>query len=192
MQGADSLEKTVMLGKIESKRRGWQRMRWPDSIPLTQWTWIWANSGKQWKTEGPGVLQSIGSQRVRHNLVTEQFLPQVFQTERIVPFKGSAVLTIFFSFWRLNHIPWVTHRKCIMTLVNGPNYIFSSVQSLRHIRLFETPWIAAYQVSLSITNSWSLLKLMSIESVMPSSHLILCRPLLLLPTIPPSNRVSSN
>ena len=68
----------------------------------------------------------------------------------------------------------------------------SSVQSLSHVRLFVTPWIAAHQASLSITNSWSLLKLMSIESVMPSSHLILCRPLLLLPPIPPSIRVFSN
>ena len=57
-------------------------------------------------------------------------------------------------------------------------YLFSSVQSLSHVRLFVTPWTAAHQASLSITNSWSLLKLMSIESVMPSNHLILCRPLL--------------
>ena len=69
---------------------------------------------------------------------------------------------------------------------------FSSVQSLSRVRLFATPWIAARQASLSITNSWSSLKLMSIESVMPSSHLILCRPLLLLPPVPPSIRVFSN
>ena len=62
----------------------------------------------------------------------------------------------------------------------------SSVQSLSHVRLFVTPWIAAHQASLSITNSRSSLRLMSIESVMPSSHVILCRPLLLLPPIPPS------
>ena len=68
---------------------------------------------------------------------------------------------------------------------------FSSVQSLSRVQLFATPWITARQASLSITNSRSLLKLMSIESVMPSSHLILCRPLLLLPPIPPSIRVSS-
>ena len=68
----------------------------------------------------------------------------------------------------------------------------SSVQSLSRVQLFETPWIAARQASLSITNSRSLFKLMSIESVMPSSHLILCRPLLLLPPIPPSIRVFSN
>ena len=69
---------------------------------------------------------------------------------------------------------------------------FSSVQSLNSVQLFATPWIAARQASLSITNSQSLLRLMSIESVMPSSHLILCCPLLLLPPIPPSIRVFSN
>ena len=62
-------------------------------------------------------------------------------------------------------------------------------QSLSRVRLFATPWIAAHQASLSITNSWSSLRLTSIESVMPSIHLILCRPLLLLPPIPPSIRV---
>ena len=67
-----------------------------------------------------------------------------------------------------------------------------SVQSLSHVRLFATPWIAARQASLSITNSWSSLKIMSIESVMPSRHLILCHLLLLLLTIPPSIRVFSN
>ena len=69
---------------------------------------------------------------------------------------------------------------------------FSSVQSLSHVWRFATPWIAAHQASLSITNSRSSPKLMSIESVMLSSHLILCRPLLLLPPIPPSIRVFSN
>ena len=69
---------------------------------------------------------------------------------------------------------------------------FSSVQLLSHVWLFATPWIAACQASLSITNSRSSLKLMSIESVMPSSHLILCHPLLLLPPILPSIRVFSN
>ena len=69
---------------------------------------------------------------------------------------------------------------------------FSSVQLLSHVWLFATPWMAACQASLSITNSQSLLKLMSIELVMPSSHLILCCPLFLLPPIPPSIRVFSN
>ena len=68
----------------------------------------------------------------------------------------------------------------------------SSVQSLSHVRLVVTPWAAAHQASLSITNSQSLLKLMSIESVMPSNHVILCRPLLLPPSIFPSIRVFSS
>ena len=67
-----------------------------------------------------------------------------------------------------------------------------SIQSLSRVQLFVTPWVAARQASLSITNSRSPLKLTSIETMMPSSHLILCRPLLLLPPIPPSIRVFSN
>ena len=70
--------------------------------------------------------------------------------------------------------------------------LFSSVQLLSHVQLFATPWIASRQASLSITNSQSLPKLMSIELVMPSNHLILCRPLLLLPSIFPSIRFFSN
>ena len=72
------------------------------------------------------------------------------------------------------------------------NCNISSVQSLSRVQLFATPWTTAHQASLSITNSQSLLKLMSIESVMPYNHLILCRPLLLLPSIFPSIRVFSN
>ena len=71
-------------------------------------------------------------------------------------------------------------------------YQFSSVQSLSHVQLFVTPWIAACQASLSITNSQSSPRLASIESVMPSTHLVLCRPLFLLPPTPPSIRVFSN
>ena len=69
---------------------------------------------------------------------------------------------------------------------------FNSVQSLSCVWLFATPWAVAHQASLCITNSWSLLKLMPIQLVMPSNHLILCRPLLLLPSIFPSIRVFSN
>ena len=79
----------------------------------------------------------------------------------------------------------LTHSVCSF-------FQFSSVQSLSRVRLFATPWIAARQASLSITNSQSSPKLMFIKSVMPSSHLIFCRPLLLLPPIPPSIRVFSN
>ena len=73
-----------------------------------------------------------------------------------------------------------------------PPCYFSSIQSLSCVWLFATPWITACQAPLSITNSRSLIKLISIESVMPSSHHILCHPLLLLPPIPPSIRVFSN
>ena len=76
-------------------------------------------------------------------------------------------------------------------LVRKPFFKFSSVQSLSRVWLTATPCTAAHQASLSITNSWSLLKLMSIESVMPSNHLTLCRPLLLLPSIFPSIKVFS-
>ena len=72
------------------------------------------------------------------------------------------------------------------------NVHFVVVESLNHVQLFSTPWTAARQASLSINNSWSFLKLMSIESVMPSNQLILCRSLLLLPSIFPSIRVFSN
>ena len=74
-------------------------------------------------------------------------------------------------------------------MASGP---ISSVQLLSRVRLFGTPWTAARQASLLFTNSWSLLKLMSIESVMPSNHLIFCHPLLLPPSILPSIRVFSN
>ena len=83
-------------------------------------------------------------------------------------------------------------------MVHIPNQVIilylqlSSVQSLSRVLLFATPWITACQAFLSITNSWSSLRLTSIESVTPSSHLILCRPLLLLPPIPPTIRVFSN
>ena len=80
------------------------------------------------------------------------------------------------------NIPYNTKSLCFIR----------SVQSLSHVQLFATPWTAACQASLSITNSRSPPKLMSIESVMPSNHLILCRPLLLLPSIFPSIRVFSN
>ena len=90
--------------------------------------------------------------------------------------------------WRRNSA--CTHNASLVTFCY-PHSV-SSVQSLSHVQLFVTPWIAACQASLSIINSRSLLRVMSIESVMPSSHLILCCPLFLLPPIPPSIRVFSN
>ena len=79
-----------------------------------------------------------------------------------------------------------------MLISPWPTSQFGSIQLLSRVRLFATPWIAARQASLSITSSWSSPKPTSIKSVMPSSHLILCCPLLLLPPIPPSIRVFSN
>ena len=81
---------------------------------------------------------------------------------------------------------------CFPSLSSNQAVQFSSFQLLSCVRLLATPWIAARQASLSITNSQSLLKLMPIESVMPTNHLILCCPLLFLPPIPPSIRVFSN
>ena len=79
--------------------------------------------------------------------------------------------------------------SCRIPICSSTHTKFNSVQSLSHVQLFVTPWAAACQASLFITNSWSLLKLTSIESVMPSNHLILCCPLLLPPSIFPSIRV---
>ena len=91
--------------------------------------------------------------------------------------------------WLLTRLPCVQGLRWSSFLIL---ISLSSVQSLSRVRLFVTPWTAARQTSLSITNSWSLLKLMSIESVMPSNHLILCCPLLLLPSFFPSIGVFSN
>ena len=99
--------------------------------------------------------------------------------QNIFPIKN-----IYINFWQN------TTNHCLKTLESEQN--FSSVQLLSRVWLFAIPWIAACQASLIITNSQSLLKLMSIELVMPSSHLILCRPLLLLAPIPPSIRVFFN
>ena len=96
------------------------------------------------------------------------------------------------AFWFLCYLSITDGLLQSVMIKNTTGSQFSSVQSLSRVRLFATPWIAARQASLSITNSWSSLRLMSIESVMPSSHLILCRSLLLLPPIPPSIRVFSN
>ena len=98
-------------------------------------------------------------------------------------------LPVVSVFWNVIRLVWSSAKLIgISTTV----WAFSSVQSLSRVRLFATPWIAACQASLFITNSRSSLRLTSIESVMPSSHLILCCPLLLLPPILPSIRVFSS
>ena len=101
------------------------------------------------------------------------------------------------NYWLKGHIqlPYSIQIACFVKMsshFSSVSFGFSSVQSLSRVWLFATPWITARQASLSITNSRSPPKLMSIKSMMPSSHLILCRPLLLLPPIPPSIRVFSN
>ena len=101
--------------------------------------------------------------------------------------KTSHVQIIWYYF-----IKYIKHKQKYAVLTRENLVLLSSVQSFSLVRLFATPWIAACQASLSITNSRSSLRLTSIESVMPSSHLILCRPLLFLPPIPPSIRVFSN
>ena len=87
---------------------------------------------------------------------------------------------------------WSTEPHWKHYVSRGNSDVLSSVQSFSRVQLFATPWNPTFQASLSTTNSWSLLKLMSIESVMSSNHLFLCHPLLLLPSIFPSIRVFSN
>ena len=103
-----------------------------------------------------------------------------------------AALFIIARAWKHPRCPsadeWIRKLWYIHTM----EWSIQSVQLLSRIRVFETPWTAARQASLSITSSWSLPKLMSIQSLMPFSHLILCRPILLLPPIPPSIRVFSS
>ena len=126
------------------------------------------------KKKNPGARQGgpecrywswVWGKRPKMKCLTSEHWPRQSMKEKREP-------GMIHSYWAINH--------------------FSSVQSLSCVLLFATQWIAAHQASLSITNSWSSLKLMSIESVIPSSHLILCHPLFLLLPIPPSTRVFSN
>ena len=150
-------------GTTEDKMVGWHH--------LTQWTWVWINSGSWWWTGRPGVLQSMGTQSIRYDRVMEYTHTQVCVYKYIKPNHFALYLkltNIFSQLWKVK------------------------VKSLSCVWLFAIPWTTARQASLFITNSQSLLKLMSIESVMPSNHFILCRPLLLPPAIFPSIRVFSS
>ena len=123
--------------------------------------------GVGWKP--PPHIPTIGP------LVTSPY-PQVLSRSHFINISPSVVEEVYFE----------------IIIPQTPLLLFSSVQLLSRVRLFVTPWTTAHQASLSITNSWSLPKLMSIESVMPSNHLILCHPFLLLPSIFPNIRVFSN
>ena len=125
----------------------------------------------------------LSSQRVS----LEPYVAHIGELQCVYPSKSCAVLplTLVVNVYTHMHMRACTH-------THTQKGIFSSVRSLSRVRLFVTPWTAAHQASLSITNSRSSLKLMSIESLMPYNYLILCRPLLLLPSIFPSIRVFSN
>ena len=132
-----------------------------------------------------------------HSVVSDSLRPHGLQHRRLpcpAPTPGVYSNSCPFSWWCYPTtssfvVPFSSH---LQSFPEFSSVQFSSVQSLSHLRLFATPWIAARQASLSITNSRSSLRLTSIESVMPSNHLILCHPLLLLPPIPPSIKVFSN
>ena len=117
----------------------------------------------------------------------------------ILAFPPTSPFSVFFSVSFSSHQFWNVSSPNTARFLFAPSnllvwgyQVFSSIQWLSHVQLFATPWTALCQSPLSITNSWSLLKLMSIESVMPSNHLILCHSLLHLPSIFPSIRVFSN
>ena len=142
----------------------------PDSlIHVSVCTWAGASAGQSFSNNHLGSFKK----RCRHLGPTSDLVSVVQPVLRISS-RGSA------------------HRSGVITSEVMPISQFTSVQSLSHVQLFVTPWTAARRASLSITSSRNLLKLMSFESAMPSSHLILCCPLLLLPSIFPSIRVFPN
>ena len=151
-------------------------------------------------TEEPGGLQSIGLQRVRHDwsdLALEHWrevkTSKYRHCHRICPAQDCLATVARPNINLKVNASFLLNPKCPSVFWDSIKYIvtFSSVQSLSRVQLFVTPWTAALQTSLSITNSQSLLKLMSIESVMPSKHLICCCPLLLLPSVFPCIKVFS-
>ena len=171
--------------EVKERRPRGKNQRQKDTKLVSSWFyWFLANYRPQ------SILKEISPGR------SLEGMPALWETQvqslgRKDPWKREWQPTsVFFpgEFYGLKSLvgysPW-GHKESNMTEQLTHIYI-SSVQSLSRVRLFSTPWTAARQASLSITNSRRSPKLVSIESVMPSSHLILCRPLLLLPPIPPS------
>ena len=162
-------------GKQCSKIQSWGSS-W--SVPGAESQPVWLELGEQ---EGELKIRPVRGQRHMGKAVSHGMVLQLCS-------KYKKALN---NFKHKSNIIYIDGQQAHEKLLTSLIIQFSFVQSLSRVQLFATPWIAAHQASLSITNSWSSLKLKSIESVMPSSHLILCRPLLLLPPIPPSIRVFS-
>ena len=205
MQRADSLEKILMLGKIEDRRRGRQRMWWLDGITDTMdirlggvWELVMDREvscaavhgfTKSW-TRLSNWTETVWTDSVRSNVMLFLgfcykrqcgfqspyfFLDSLSKRKASCPVVSKSLVTIT-----------EVSSQCIIWVVQ-----FSSVQSLSRVLLFGTPWTAAHQAALSVTNSRSLLKLISTESVTPSNDHILCCPLLFLSSTFPSIRVFS-
>ena len=148
------------------------------------WTWVWLDSRSWWWTGRPGVLRFMGSQFLWKYQFLVMFMYVLKKKRGGGMSQGKSHSTDIYK-WLLSTRHGSMHLNAWKCQVKQNQYFvywkiltafqFSSVQSLSRARLFATPWITARQASLSITNSRSLLRLMSIESVMPSSRLILCR-----------------
>ena len=167
------------------------------NLPAMQETWVWSLGWEDPLEKGMATHTGILAWRIPWIEEACRLHKESDMTERLTLlllslFTGSRSWDLDISWWGAAVV--TIHPTVGKSIWEGEKKDdqFSSVQSLCRVQLFATPWIPACQASLFITNSRSLFKLMSIESVMPSSHLILCRPLLLLPPIPPSIRVFSN
>ena len=143
----------------------------------TRWAWVWVNSGSWWWTADEQMMNREAWCSAIHGVSRSRTLLNDW-TELNWSSESSQL------YWQ--YICWISNAGFAI------HCIFSSFQSFSLVQLFATPGTAACQASLSITNSWSLLKHMSIKSAMPSDHLIFCLPLLLLPSVFPNIRMFSN